>query len=476
MKALIDMVFIKALNAFGACAFNEATTIAELQEELLVLNEQAMNIQATADAENRELTEEEQEKIAAIFVDFKKIEANIARREQIDNQTSTLQQRIGRQTDPDGGDGDPQNGAPAPAPARQTFANIPNRQKGTHGFNDFGEFASAVQIASMPNNAGRVDPRLIANAPTTYSSEGVGADGGFAVPPEFRAAIMETVMAEASLMGRTDSMTSTANAVTLPRDDTTSWQSSGGVQAYWEGENKQLNQSKISLKSDTVRLNKLTALVPVTEELLSDASAIDSYLRKKVPEKFDYKINDAIINGTGAGMPLGLMNSGSLITVAKESGQAADTIVFENIVNMWSRMYAPSRQNGVWLVNQDIEPQLLSMGFPTAATAVPVYLPAGGLSATPYGSLMGRPVIPVESAQTLGDKGDIVFADLSQYLTVTKTAGIRSDVSMHLWFDYDTLAYRFIFRVAGQPWRDSTISPANGSATRSSFITLAARA
>jgi HK97 family phage major capsid protein len=170
------------------------------------------------------------------------------------------------------------------------------------------------------------------------------------------------------------------------------------------------------------------------------------------------------------------MNGGDLISVAKESGQAADTIVFENIVNMYSRMNARARAGAIWLINQDIEPQLMTMGFPTAATAVPVWLPPGGLSASPYASLMGKPIIPVEACKTLGDAGDIILTNLTKYLTIMKTGGIRSDVSIHLWFDYDTSAFRFIFRMAGQPHFSSTITPENGSNTRANNIILAARA
>jgi len=277
------------------------------------------------------------------------------------------------------------------------------------------------------------------------------------------------------LMGRTDQMTTSSNTITFPKDETTPWDSSGGLQAYWDGEGDQLTQSKVALKEETLRLNKLTALVPVTEELLSDAPALDGYLRRRVPEKFDFKCNLAIVQGTGAGQPTGILNSTSLVSIAKGSGQAADTIIFENIVGMYSRMYGPCRQNSVWLVHQDIEPQLYSMGFPTSATAVPVYLPPGGLSAAPYATLMGRPVIPTQACETLGDKGDIIFVDPTQYITVTKSSGIRSDTSIHLWFDYDVMAFRFIFRVAGQPWWNSAISQRDGTNTLSWAITLDAR-
>ena len=447
--------------------------VQDLRDSLLDLNEQVQTIQAGADGEKRDLLEDEDDAINDLLAQFKKVEKEIERRERIDAQTDKLMQSAGRVTEPQ--QPEPQHGvstASNSAPAQSK--NRPRIQmmedKGKWGWRTFGEFAAAIRPASR--NGGSVDPRLVQNAPTTYSSEGVGADGGFAVPPDFRQAIMEKVMGEGSLAGLTDQMQTSSNTITFPKDETTPWDSSGGLQAYWDGENDQLTQSKVALKEHTLRLNKLTALVPVTEELMSDAPALDGYLRRRVPEKFDFKLNLAIVQGTGAGQPTGILNSPSLVSVARESGQAADTVLHENILNMWSRLYGPSRQNAVWLYHQDIEPQLNSLGFSTNATAVPIYMPPGGLSATPYSSLMGRPMIQTQACETVGDKGDLILVDLNQYITVTKTSGIRADTSIHLWFDYDTMAYRFIFRVAGEPWWNSSIDQRDGSNTLSWAVTL----
>lgn len=456
-----------------------ADAIEKLQERMLDLQESAQAIQARADAEGRDLTDDEQKELDGIFATFEEVEANIERRNRISEQAAKLTSSLGRKVKPEVDDDDP----PAPRAARKAVrvegGNPAGATRGSWGFRTFGEFAAAVRQGAR----GNVDPRLIANAPSTYSTEGVGADGGFAVPPDFRTSIMEKVMGEASLLGRTDMLTTGSNSVTIPTDETTPWQSTGGVQAYWEGEGNQITQSKLSLKSDTVRLNKLTALVPVTEELLEDAPTLDGYLRRKVPEKFDFALNLAILQGNGAGRPQGILGADCTVTVAAEGSQAADTVVAANVLKMYSRMYAPCRTNAVWLINQDIEQQLMQMTINVKNVAgtenvggSAVYIPPGGLSASPFGTLLGRPVIPTQACETLGDKGDIIFADLSKYLSVVKTGGIRQDVSMHLWFDYDMTAYRFIFRVGGQPWWASSITPRDGSNTLSCFVTLAERA
>jgi HK97 family phage major capsid protein len=288
---------------------------------------------------------------------------------------------------------------------------------------------------------------------------------------------MEKVMGEMSLLARTDLIDVTGNSMTIPKDETTPWQSTGGIQAYWEGEGQQLTQSKPQLEEATIRLNKLTALVPVTTELLEDAASLASYVNRKAPEKIEFKINLAIIQGTGVGQPLGIVNSPALVSVSEEASQAAATVNHQNIVKMWARLYGPARQNAVWLINQDVEPQLNSLGFPAGATTVqfPVYIPPGGLSVAPYATLMGRPVIPTQACSTLGTEGDIILCDLKAYLAAQKVGGMRAETSIHLWFDYDITAFRFILRVAGQPWWSQPITPLNGSNTLSHFVALNTR-
>lgn len=466
--------------------------IQELQAKLHEIHTERQAIYTEADQNGREVKPEDLERFEALGVEFERIQADIDRRKEVLAQQDELTRPQGRQTDPEPGHGerddDDQPDEKKPNQLQPDRNRRPSRL-GTerprivgasavavdqrYGFHSFGEFALSV---ARSNSGGRHDRRLDQLATSTYGNEGTGADGGFLVPPDFRTAILDKMFGEASLISRTDQMVSSSNQMTLPSDETTPWETSGGVQVYWAAEGSQITPSKPKIDENQVRLHKLTALVNITEELLEDAPAMTNYLRRKVPEKFNWKINYSIVQGTGAGQPRGLLQSGALVTVSAEDGQAADTILFQNIVNMWSRLHAPCRQNAVWLINQDIEPQLLSMSFPGSGTAVPVYLPAGGLSASPYGTLMGRPVIPTEACETLGDLGDIILADLSQYITVTKIGGMRQQVSMHLYFDQDITAFKFTMRMAGQPWWKAPIDRRDGSNTLSCIVTLAERA
>lgn len=361
-----------------------------------------------------------------------------------------------------------------------TFRNDDTKK---HGFKNFGEFAIAVKSGSTGGGAVSVDKRLLTKAPTTYSNENSGVDGGFAVPPDFLDAVRENTAAEDSLLARTDNHTSTTNNKTIPVDSNTDWDTTNGIQADTKGEGSQLTQSKVNIGEHNVRLGKVTSLIPVTDELLEDTGFLSTYLARKAGRKIDFEVSRQIINGTGNGELLGILNAPCTVSVAKVASQDTATFVALNVITMWSRLYGPHAGNAVWLINQDVIPQLHDMSLPgkdvtgTSGTnyGTNVYNPANGLADAPFGTLYGRPVIPHQACSTLGSAGDVILADLNEYMTLTKAGGIQGAQSGHLYFDYDMQAFKFCLRVGGQPWWPSTISALNGSATYSPFVITAVR-
>lgn len=456
--------------------------IQELQERLQSLKADNDVILAKAQAEKRDLSDEEGRQFDSNLACFEATKKNIERLQQNDEHQAVLVAPNGRQTKPAPVADDPES--LNPAPRRPVITALPNPVlEKNGGFRSLGEMALHVRRSCM--EGGATDPRLERlAAASTYGNEASGGDGGFAVPPEFRNAIMQTVLGEESLASKCDIVNTGSNTFTCPVDETSPWQTSGGILANWDGEASAASQSKPSLQDRTVKLNKLRCLVPMTDELLEDASAMDSYLRRKAPEKIAFKLNLAIIQGTGAGQPLGLLNSGALVTVSKNNPQTADTITGKNILEMYSRMHVSSLPTAVWVINQDITPMLYKLSLPgtdnegNAATGFGslVYMPPNGMSQSPYGTLMGRPVIPSQACETLGDKGDIFFVDFKQYLLLLKNGtNPKVETSMHLWFDQDLTAFKFVLRVGGMPWWSTTLAARDGSATYSPYVTLEAR-
>lgn len=454
------------------------------QEDLI---QRSNALLAQADTEGRELTTVERDGIRDNTAEVERLEGEIELRNRVAAQDQRLREPQARRTPANAAEplddtsAEPRQQASAREPHVQTTqistAATRAAARGNGGFHTLGHFAQAVRAGIV--NPGNMDGRLRA-ALSTYGNESTGADGGFAVPVDFKTEIMRLVEAEESLFSRCDSSPTASNSVTVITDETSAY-STSGVRVYTRAEAAAMTQSKPSLKELTVKLNEIYAFVPMTDELLQDAPLMSSYLTTKAGEAIQFKMNDYIVNGTGAGQFLGIMNSGALVTVAAEGSQTADTLHGDNVVKMWARMPGGVRGRSVWLINQDLEPQLMKLGVVvgtpsgTATGGVPVYMPPGGLSASPFGTLLGRPVILTEACAAIGDLGDIILAYMGGYFAPFKSGGIKSDVSMHLYFDQGVTAFRWTMRAGGQPWLSAPIARKNGSNTLSHFVTLAAR-
>lgn len=353
-------------------------------------------------------------------------------------------------------------------PAGESVTDEPNPET-TGGFKSMAEFAVAVRRASVPGG-GPVDTRLMA-APTNYHEGGGSSGEGYNLPVQYRDEIWELVMGMEGLMNTVDLEPTAARQVDFVKDETTPWGSSG-VQAYWRAEASQMTASKQATKGDSLPLHELYAFVLATEELLEDAPRLGARLTRKSAEAINWKIDDSIIYGTGAGQPLGWFNSDALVSVAEESGQSADTIVAQNVLKMYSRLLVQPGSSPYWLTNRDTVPQLAVMTIGDQ----PVWQPPNGLAGAPGGYLLGYPVRYSEHAKTLGDKGDIQLIEPKGYYAARRTAGIQFASSMHLYFDYAIQAFRWMFRFGGQPHLSGPVSPANGTNTKSHFVTLDERA
>lgn len=372
----------------------------------------------------------------------------------------------------------------------------PAQAKKSSGFKSFGEFAQAVRNASINGGYARDERLAQFKDNATGQNETTSADGGYLVPPEYAEGVLDLVKTESVLYPQARKVQITSNRlienyiVETSRVDPSTGSRHGGILAYWKAEAAQYAAVKAAIGERTTNVEKLTAYVPVTEELLEDAPAIESMINDLVGKEFAFKVDDMIINGAGStNVPLGILAGGGLVTVAKESGQAAATVNIDNILKMRNGLIAQCRKGAKWYVNQDVEAALLKLALPTGSIAstgasaveeiagsfgVPVYTWPGQYG-NAEGMMFGMPVKPIEQCAALGTKGDIILADMSQYLIVEKAAGITRQVSMHIRFDYDESVFKFSWRLGGRPDWGSAITPYKGSTSRSPYVALATR-
>ncbi len=392
-----------------------------------------------------------------------KIVADIARLEQMKAQVEAVEKAVAKMQAPGGGGN---------ADAQKVYASL-------------GDQLMDVYRAANPDvsDSGRAEAisRLSKVRAASGASEGVPSDGGFLVQQDFAGMLDQAAIATGLLSRRCFRVPISANSNGLKAnliDETSRATGSryGGIQVYWAAEAGTVTASKPKFRRFELELKKLFGLFYATEELLQDAAAMTAMVNRWFPMEFGFKVDDAIVNGTGAGMPLGILSADCLVSVAKETGQKADTFIFDNAVKMYARLLDSSDSNAIWLMNRDVLPQLFTMSMPVGTGGVPVYLPANGAADRPYSTLFGKPIQFIEQAATLGDKGDVILADFNEYMLIDK-GGIQTATSIHVKFIYDEMTFRWTYRVDGAPIRKSPLTPYKGTAnTRSAFVTLDARA
>jgi len=439
-------------------------TITQYKEEIKALRKSAGDLNAKATQENRDLLPEELSLKNEILDKVEELENIVSTLEREERITARLEKPPAPET------------KPKPQKTDGVVVGIDNRTQDR--FQSFGQQLMAVISASRPG--GHVDPRLFKGAATGLS-EGIPSDGGFLVQEDYLTELLQDVYATGVLAQRCRriQISGNANSMKINGVDETSRASTryGGVVGYWKDEAAAKTASKPKFRKIELSLNKLIGLCYATDELLQDASALESFIRMAFAGEFGFLTDDAIINGSGVGQPLGVMNSGSLVTVTAETGQAAATLLSENISKMYARRFASQTQNYVWLYNQTIEPQLDQLNISVGTGGVPVYMPPGGLSAAPYGRIKGLPAIAIEQCAALGTTGDIILANFPNGYILAEKGGLQTAMSIHVQFVYDESVFRFVMRLDGQPVRSSALTPYKGGsgATQSHFIVLATR-
>jgi len=445
-----------------------------MQQRRAAILEELKAYSKAAASLGRPFTDEERTKIETLKTENDTLKENIAKAT-TDEQTlsfigtleSELSQPASRTTQPDALGGGTRIDPVGPQP-----------------FKSLGEQLQAIAYAGMHgDNPSARDQRLkweLLTAATGSAQAGVPSDGGYLIQKDFSTALMTRVNELSQLKSRIRIIPigSDSDGLKLPCINETSratgsrW---GGIQMYWGAENDAATAKKPSFRTMELELKELIGLAYASNRLLRDASAIEAIFMQAFSEETVFMIEDSLINGSGAGQPLGFANGPGIVSVAKETNQPAATIVFENIQKMWARLWARSRANAVWIYNQDCEPQLNSMTIAVGTGGVPVYLPPGGLSQSPYATLMGRPMIPVEYCATLGTTGDIMLVDFSQIVGIEKDQ-MQADSSIHVRFTTNENTFRFIYRFDAQPVWNSQLTPFKGSATKSPYIKLDTRA
>ena len=266
------------------------------------------------------------------------------------------------------------------------------------------------------------------------------------------------------------------DTLNIPRIDDTSHASTvyGGVCAYWTEEAGTKTESEPKWGNCKLTAHELSGYTRASNALIADSAiALERFIKKAFGEAWAYFEDDAFINGNGVGQPLGILNSGCLTSVTRTD---TNNVVWGDIANLWTRLLPGCRDKAVWLMNQEVEKDILKAvgeNVTPAATAgnVIVVSQDQGAVKTPPRVLFGRPYFVTEKMNALGSAGDFGVFDLSYYI-IGDRSPLAIDTSAHVGFTSNTTYWRFTIRVDGQPWLADDLTPRNGTDTIGPFVTL----
>jgi HK97 family phage major capsid protein len=377
-------------------------------------------------------------------------------------------------------------------------------------------FAQQLQAVVRHEQTGRTDPRLTgifgdfdergvfqaAGGADGAMNEAIPSEGGFLVGADYSQEIYQRTYLTGEITRRCQKQPISAESNRLvlrvvDEDSRADGSRMGGVLAFWANEADTFLATRPKFREMTLNLNKLTALVFATDELLADRAALEAWIMNNMPTELAFRVEDAIFQGSGVGQPAGIFTSQAFLALSP--GATANVVTTADVLAMWARFWHPGLKNHIasiatenltagaggagqlsaaWFIDQTVIPQLFAMQMGNAAGAAVILLyhpPGQNPLYGPYGELLGLPVIPTEHNAVLGTVGDIVLADLSQVLLADKGAP-QAAASMHVRFVQSEMAFRFVYRVDAQTTWKKPLTPKSGGSTLSPFVGLASGA
>jgi HK97 family phage major capsid protein len=413
--------------------------------------------------ENKILSDEERTEYDALEAERSECEVKLARAKEDDAKRKALATRASATT-----------GRPAPVNPGTGRVDVKGNAADAdpkRGFKTPRDFLTSVMNSGL---TGRIDERLrpLRQAAAGSDEQGEYSDsyGGYLIPEGFMPNLMSVQAEGDPTVGRTTQvpMTNPVVRVNARTDKNHSTSVSGGLRVYRRSETEDVPSSRMAIEQVTLNVHSLMGVAYASEEILTDSPvSFAALLEAGMRDEFGSKIVREKIRGPGVGEYEGVLNTPALITVTKETGQSADTILYANIVKARSRCWQYA--NAIWLYNHDTLPQLMNLADDFGRFIWQTSARDGEPD-----MLLGRPAYPTEYCSTVGDAGDVILGNWSQYLE-GQLQGVQSDESMHVRFLNNERTFRFTARNDGRVWWRTALTPAVSTTTLSPFVVLGAR-
>ena len=409
-----------------------------------------------AGTEGRELTEQEAAQYDVVMQAVDQLDKSIAREQKLEELEAQSGQIL-----------------PAAAAGSHRPQAPPQGDPAKREFENFGEFMHAVRFNANDQRLSTLYQEFDTRGEQRMDQ---GSSGGFAVPTQFRAELLEVEGAPTIIRPRATVIpagTPPDAAITMPALDQTGSAPDnvyGGVFVDKTAEGGEKPESNFSLRQVTLEPQEFSGYLESTDKLLRNWSAASTLIQRLFRNAMFAKEDHEFLRGNGIGGPLGILNAGATYSVSRAT---AGTVELDDIIGMLSRLLMRGG-NPIWMASQSVMPKLLALrnysGSPAIGDGALVFQP----SVVPGmpDMLMGRPIFWHERSPQLGTAGDLVLADLSYYL-IKDGSGPFVAASEHVKFRQNKTAFKIFWNVDGQPWLTEPFTQEGGYQV-SPFVALGA--
>jgi HK97 family phage major capsid protein len=315
---------------------------------------------------------------------------------------------------------------------------------------EFKSLSEAIVALKQYELKGILDPRLsnveggITYKAASGQNEIVAADGGYLIGGEIIAPLQHALMQKSSLFSKASKFYSSSKRVNeglIPFvNESARTASAFQMKSYWVEEAGTKTDAKYTIGLASCKLNKVYAVMYITDELFADdagfKSSVDKFIADDKEGSLVWAIDRAILMGDGATSMYGIMSANTNGTVGVAQADALN----EATLKAFNAALTPaSQKNAEWYISQENYIELQAITF---ANDGDKYYKDGDLYV--YGK-------KVNVLEQMVAPYDLMLGDVSQYGIALKTGPlVQSAISVHVKFLTDEKTIRWGIRINGK--------------------------
>lgn len=295
--------------------------------------------------------------------------------------------------------------------------------------------------------------------------EDSGTAGGYTVPEEYHNQMLKMGEMANSIVALTTSVPVGTDAGSYPALDQFTAPTAGVGDTAFAGkvkvtshvESGTIDTNEPAFTEIKYRINDIGDLVYVSKNLQADsAQSIEAILTGLFRIAILGKREFFLFRGTGAGEPLGILNSPAIAQVSPSTNNLFSYIDATTMVSRVKSYMAPAR----WFMHPSVFPDTANWEIGTNGAGV------ANIAGLGYGTPLFSEHLPQAN-----NSGDVILADLKAYLFFDRQT-MTVDYSEHAAFTTNRVVWRVNERLDGMPWLKGAITLADpqGSYTVSPFV------